>query len=389
MRGAEHCRIAGNHFYAVGGNAIYVEDYNLRNVIERNEISYAGDIGICLIGSKYFSDIFRARTVRHYPLYHEVTNNHIHDCGVFDKNIAGIYLGLCDSNLIAHNRIDHMPHHAINLGNSQYGRNIVEYNEIRHTCMQTRDNGAINVWGEDPDGHIKKDAERAGYLIRFNLIADTHGVEMKDGVLVPSVWMKSTTEGATHGVYLDNFSSNCFVYGNIVIRSGSTGIYMQGGKNNIVENNILVDVGNMAHLGGWWAPQMGNPSFMTGNRFCRNIFYRSRGNPPVIFRHIGFKTEPLSDAIGQSDYNLFFSKVGGDFSVTESSSFLFPELPTQWPKFHMMPLAEWRKIGFDAHSLVTDPRFVDPENDDYRLKADSPALKLGFQPIDITQIGIR
>jgi parallel beta-helix repeat protein len=255
--------------------------------------------------------------------------------------------------------------------------------------MQTRDNGAINVWGEDPDGHIKKDAERSGYLIRFNLIADTHGVEMKDGVLVPSVWMKSTTEGATHGIYLDNFSSNCFVYGNIVIRSGSTGIYMQGGKNNIVENNILVDVGNMAHLGGWWAQQMGNPSFMTGNRFCRNIFYRSRGNPPVIFRHIGFKTESLSDAIGQSDYNLFFSKVGGDFSVTESSSFLFPELPTQWPKFHMMPLAEWRKIGFDAHSLVTDPRFVDPENDDYRLKADSPALKLGFQPIDVTQIGIR
>lgn len=390
IRGTEHCRVEGNHFYAVGGNAIYVEDYNLRNVIENNEISYAGAIGICLIGSKYFADILGARTVRHYPLYHEIANNYIHHCGVFDKNIAGIYLGLCDGNVIAHNLIEHMPHHGINLGNSQYGRNIVEYNEIRHTCLETRDNGAINVWGEDPDGHVKKDADRAGYLIRYNLIADTHGVEMdENGVLVPSVWMKNATEAATHGIYLDNFTSNCFVYGNIIVRSGSTGIYLQGGKNNIVENNILVDVGNMAHLGGWWAPQMGSPSFMTGNRFCRNIFYRTRGNPPIIFRHIAFKTEPLSDAIGQSDYNLFFSKVGGDFSVTESSSFLFPELPTEWPKIRLIPFVEWQKAGMDTHSLITDPGFVDPAKDDYRLRADSPALRLGFQPIDATQIGIR
>ena len=343
MRGTEHCRIEGNHFYAVGGNAIYAEDYNLRNVIANNEISYAGDIGICLIGTKYFSDIFRARIARHYPLYHEVSNNHIHHCGVFDKNSAGIYLGLSDSNVISHNLIEQMPHHGINMGNSQYGRNIIEYNEIRHACLQTRDNGAINVWGEDPDGHIKKDAERSGYLIRYNLIADLHGVEMSEKGLVPSVWMKNPIEGFTHGIYLDNFTSNCFVYGNILIRCGSTGIYMQGGKNNIAENNIIVDAGNMVHMGGWWAPQMGNPSFMTGNRFCRNIFYRSRGNPALIFRHIGFKDEPLSDAIGQSDYNVFFNKAGGDFSISESTSFLFPELPTQWPNIQVIPFAEWQK----------------------------------------------
>jgi parallel beta-helix repeat protein len=388
MTGTEGCCIENNHFYAVGGNAIYVEDYNFRNAIRNNEISYAGAIGICLIGTKYFSQ--NAKVVRHHPLYNEVENNHIHDCGVFDKNSAGIYLGLCDGNVIAHNLIDHMPHHGINLGNSQYGRNIVEYNEIRHTCLETKDNGAINVWGEDPDGHVRKDAERSGYLIRYNLIADTHGVEFDEkGVLVPSVWLKDEAETATHGIYLDNFTSNCFVYGNIVVRSGSTGIYIQGGKNNIVENNIFVDVGNMSHMGGWWPPHMGQPSFMTGNRFCRNIFYRTRGNPPIIFRHIGFKTEPVSDAIGQSDYNLFFSRVGADFSVSESTSSVFPELPTQWPKLRMIPFIEWQRTGLDRHSLIADPRFVDPTSDDYRLRADSPALKLGFQPIDATQIGIR
>ena len=40
-------------------------------------------------------------------------------------------------------------------------------------------------------------------------------------------------------------------------------------------------------------------------------------------------------------------------------------------------------------NLDTDPLFVDADNGDYRLKPDSPALKLGFQPIDISRIGVR
>jgi len=36
---------------------------------------------------------------------------------------------------------------------------------------------------------------------------------------------------------------------------------------------------------------------------------------------------------------------------------------------------------------VADPGFVDPSKDDYRLKPDSPALKLGFKPFDFTRAG--
>ena len=37
--------------------------------------------------------------------------------------------------------------------------------------------------------------------------------------------------------------------------------------------------------------------------------------------------------------------------------------------------------------MFADPLFVDPEHDDYRLKEDSPALKLGFQPLPIDEMG--
>ncbi len=50
---------------------------------------------------------------------------------------------------------------------------------------------------------------------------------------------------------------------------------------------------------------------------------------------------------------------------------------------------DWQNLGFDTHSIVADPLFVDPENDDYSLRPESPAFKLGFKPIDISRVGLR
>ena len=55
------------------------------------------------------------------------------------------------------------------------------------------------------------------------------------------------------------------------------------------------------------------------------------------------------------------------------------------------PLDEWRKKGMwlDEKSVIADPLFTDPEHNDFTLKPDSPALKLGFVPFDVTQAGLR
>ncbi len=53
-----------------------------------------------------------------------------------------------------------------------------------------------------------------------------------------------------------------------------------------------------------------------------------------------------------------------------------------------LSLEEWQKQRQqDLHSMIADPGFVDPEKGDFRLKPDSPALKLGFQPFDYTKAG--
>lgn len=47
----------------------------------------------------------------------------------------------------------------------------------------------------------------------------------------------------------------------------------------------------------------------------------------------------------------------------------------------------WQALGMDTHSLVADPLFVGPDDDNYRLRPESPAFKLGFKPIPLDKIG--
>ena len=70
-----------------------------------------------------------------------------------------------------------------------------------------------------------------------------------------------------------------------------------------------------------------------------------------------------------TDYNLYY--VAGDLGASRKA------------------LKATQRDGADAHSLAVDPLFVDPANGDFRLKPGSPALKLGFVQIYMSQIGLR
>lgn len=55
-----------------------------------------------------------------------------------------------------------------------------------------------------------------------------------------------------------------------------------------------------------------------------------------------------------------------------------------------VPLPEWeawQAEGMDRDSLVADPLFVNPAEDDYRLRPESPAWALGFESIPTDRIG--
>ena len=54
-----------------------------------------------------------------------------------------------------------------------------------------------------------------------------------------------------------------------------------------------------------------------------------------------------------------------------------------------LTMKEWQALGFDQNSLVANPGFKDPKSGDFALADDSPALALGFIPIDLSDLGPR
>jgi len=75
----------------------------------------------------------------------------------------------------------------------------------------------------------------------------------------------------------------------------------------------------------------------------------------------------------EMDYNIYFN----------------PNLPADSLRFRTWTFDEWKARGKDEHSLYHDPLFVDAKNFDFRLKPESPAFKMGFQPIDLKEVGPR
>jgi hypothetical protein len=58
-------------------------------------------------------------------------------------------------------------------------------------------------------------------------------------------------------------------------------------------------------------------------------------------------------------------------------------------RFKDASLIPWRLRGHDPHSLLVNPRFRDVERLDFRLHPSSPARAVGFQPIDLSEVGVR
>jgi hypothetical protein len=52
-------------------------------------------------------------------------------------------------------------------------------------------------------------------------------------------------------------------------------------------------------------------------------------------------------------------------------------------------LKSWQGMGRDLHSVVGDPKIKGPETGDWTLDPGSPALALGFEQLNVTDVGPR
>jgi parallel beta-helix repeat protein len=269
---------------------------------------------------------------------HTITDNDIHQGGLVYPPAGGIFVLQSGGNRIAHNHVHHLYYTAVSLGwtwgyrESPCRENIVEFNHL-HDLGQgmLSDMGAVYTLGLQP-----------GTIIRNNLIhdvcADNYGG-----------WGLYTDEGST-GILLEN---------NVVYRCKDAGFHQHYGRDNILRNNIFA-FNQKSQL--MRTREEAHNSFF----FTNNIVYFDSGEL------LGSNWRKENYVI---DGNVYFdARPGADAAAL---------------RFSGATLQQWRERGHDLNSLVADPRFVAPGWYDFRLRDDSPALKLGFQPIDLSQVGVR
>jgi hypothetical protein len=241
-----------------------------------------------------------------------------------------------------------MPRYGISMKWAS-GGNRVEFNEIRRTVLDTSDAGAIETANNNQ-----------GSVIHGNLLVDTIGVGYSGSL------RRMVSDYMTHGIYLDNAASGFTVTNNIILRVGNGNLAGAGNRNR-VENNIFL------------ADSRFHPQLIIGGKEAggytlrRNILGWSNWQ-------VAWLNGQANPGVLESDYNVFYNMgpaTGNSPTTTSLSS------------GNAKSLDEWRQDGQDMHSVVADPLFVDVANGDFRLKPGSPALKLGFDPIDMERIGLK
>jgi len=328
-------------------------------IFEKNTIRNTGTYGLDLTGdairisgNKIYDTGSGGIVTRSYGGQRNViTYNHIHDCGLVFHSGVGINIddggGLIANNLIHHTSHSgvYVRHHSTDYGQGPERRNqeqglIIEYNEIYEVMHGSNDGAGIFV----RDDNI---------VIRNNLIHDIWAVP--GGIGSPG-W----------GIYLGCKTRNTLIENNVVYRAQSGQMIWFMNRNNTFYNNIFVD-------GPGYQIQYSNNSdaYHHNIRFLRNIIYYSDPDASLYsFEYSSGRSMP-----SESDYNLIFHAKNQDLKILG-----LPGVET---------FEDWQKLGFDTHSIVADPLFADPENNDYTLKPESPAFKLGIKPIDLTNVGLR
>lgn len=352
LTGTEDVSLLDCEFDQVGGNAVFVNNYNRRVLVKGCHIHDTGASGVCFVGDpdavrdslfEYGQkndlatiDRTPGPKTNNYPAGCTVEDCLIHGIGRVERQPAGVQISMAQSITVRNCSIYDCARAGINIGDGAWGGHLIERCDVFDTVLETHDHGSFNSWGRDR------------YWRSDHLTASQQAVDaepdlpfldaMKTTVIRDSRWR------CDHGwdIDLDDGSSNYDIYNNLLLNKG---LKLREGFRRHAWNNVM-PVGTL-HPHVW--------------------FQRSKdqvhGNIMTERYHTARMNEPYTDGT-MVDRNLFDSQ---DSRIFEHSA----------------------KLGWDSNSVMGEPMYVDPANGDFRVKVSSPALTLGFKNFPMDQFGVK
>lgn len=346
FEGTENCSLQNCDIYNLGGNAVFFSCYNRHSEVTGCHFTNIGASAICFVGdsdcvrspsfeySKFVPiekmDRVKGPNGNNFPAECLVEDNLIHKIGLFEKQITGVELSMCQSITVSHNSIYNTPRAGINISEGTWGGHLIEFNDVFDTVKETGDHGSFNSWGRDRFWH-------PNYKTMEKMTSAHPELILLDAT--ETITIRNNRFRCDRGwdIDLDDGSSNYHIYNNLCLNGG---IKLREGFYRVVENNILVN--NSFHPHVWF--------LHSGDVFTRNIVMTDY--KPIRVRNWGLMV----------DYNIF----------TDSIS-----------------IQTARKNGVDAHSLVSDVRFANPSIGDFSLSDHSDAVvKGGFHNFPMDKFGV-
>ncbi|MCH6257540.1 right-handed parallel beta-helix repeat-containing protein [Puniceicoccaceae bacterium K14] len=349
LSGTENISLLHCEFDQVGGNAIFVNNYNRHTLIKGCHIHDAGASGVCFVGDpnavrdplfEYAEkndlskiDLTVGPKNNNYPSLSTVEDCLIHGIGRVERQPAGVQISMAMEITVRDTSIYDCARAGINVSEGTWGGHLIERCDVFDTVLETHDHGSFNSWGRDRfwsnDHHDStQPAVDANPELPF---IDA----FKTTVIRDSRWR------CDHGwdIDLDDGSSNYHIYNNLMLRGG---LKFREGFGRHAWNNITVNNGFHPHV--WFENSK--------DEVYKNIFMVPHRDIRVNFQG------------NRVDENIFYSN---DESMKES-----PE-----------------GLGWDEKSIVTLLEFIDPKNGDFRVKENTLPREIGFTNFPMDQFGVK
>ncbi len=343
LEGAEDCTVEDCDFDQLGGNTIFVSNYNRRLTVRACLIRGSGANGVALVGNPKAVrnaigwkgnndlatlDIVPGPLTGDFPADCRVEDCLITRSGRFEKQTAPVEIDMARGITVSHCSIYDVPRAGINIGDGCWGGHLIEFCDVFETVQETGDHGSFNSWGRDRFWGLRGVPE--GELSKLALL----------DIVEPNT-IRNNRWRCDHGwdIDLDDGSSRYVIYNNLLLNGG---LKLREGFYRTATNNIIVE--NSLHPHVWFE--------RSGDVFAGNIVMGA-------YRPAVMKIQTWG---AELDRNLF--------TTTEADRL------------------KYANRGCDTHSLVGNARFVNPETGDFRVKRGSPALKLGFRNFPMDRFGV-
>jgi hypothetical protein len=287
-----------------------------------------------------------------------VDNNIIRHGGTIFPCAVGVWIGFSADNEITHNEIANFFYTGINVGwrwgyaASNCKRNIIAFNHIHHLGQGVlSDMGGVYTLGPSE-----------GTVVRNNVIHDIESFSYGG-------WGLYTDEGST-GILFEN---------NLVYATKSGSFHQHYGRANVLRNNIFLD---------------GREDQLQVTRIEDHLSFTLEKNIIYWTNRSAALAGPWEANRQLSRSNLYWNTSGAPmlFAGKPISAWQRTRVPAPAPAQtatnRAAPVPAWAGRGREIGTMIADPLFVDADRRDFRLRSDSPALKLGFKPFDFTKAGV-